>query len=311
MNIIDNNVKDIVNNNMNFNMNNCMNMMNMKNVSIKFRFISENFYSKYLKFPDLTIECSENDLVSSIIDKFIQKTNINIDLKYKKKIFLNDKESDLNLEKSVREELYDGFDYKEIIVSFPDNEIKNLKIIDDNIRNEVYDIFFRYAINETVYVYKNRKAEFVSSLKKKLSKLSFITDEFFSKLFDKQDKISKIIEYFKRSSYNYNESNKYYLNRKEINENLTIEEAGIKSDTKIIVCDDNNDYNQVFFKDNYGRTFPINYKPFELMSELFERYRNKSNNFNKNTRFIYNAQFLNDNSTAEFLKSPAIIRVSC
>ena len=59
-------------------------MKNTNKVSIKFVYEYFDCISKYLTFPDLIIECSGNDLVSVIVDKFIQKTKININLKYKK-----------------------------------------------------------------------------------------------------------------------------------------------------------------------------------------------------------------------------------
>ena len=184
-----------------------------------------NFYLKYLEFHSITVKCSDNDLVSEVIKKFIKKTNIiNVNLTYKKGSC-----SDLNQKENIKEALYRDYDkyykYDYISVFYPSNYIekinlknekiyKRLKLIDDEINNKI----FKISLNETktIYICKDKKTEFVSSLKRKLSNLSYVAEEFFSKLFDKNDKLSKIKDYYKENTFNdNNELKKFFLTKKK------------------------------------------------------------------------------------------------
>ena len=148
-------------------------------------------------------------------------------------------------------------------------------------------------------------------MKQKLSNLSYVAEEFFSKLFDKNDKLSKIKDYYKENTFNDNdESKKIFFNEKEINENLTIDEAELKDDSILFLISENEPGCVIFEEGNgYRRKFTIMYKTYELISTLIERYRNKSNNFNKNIRFFYNALDLNESLFVNHLKFGGRIQV--
>ena len=155
----------------------------------------------------------------------------------------------------------------------------------------------------------DKKTEFLTFLNKRILDLPYVCEELISKLFDKNDKISKIIKYFKEHSYHYNNQKKFYFNEKEINENLTIEEVGLKKHSIIIICQDNI-YLNMFFIEAGGKKYTVQYKPFELISTLIERYRDKSKNFGENIQFIQHGGYVNPTLISGlFLKSEGRILV--
>ena len=163
---------------------------------------------------------------------------------------------------------------------------------------------------KTIYICKDKKTEFVYSLKQNISKLSYVAEEFFSKLFDKNDKLSKIKDYYKENTFNDNdELKKIFFNEKEINENLTIDEAKLKNNSILFLFKENENMLIIFEEDEVERKFTIMCKPYELISTLIERYRNESNNFNKNTRFFYNDFYLDESLLAIHLQYGATIKV--
>ena len=309
---------NMINNMNNFMSNNMFNPMSdmmetnkhdYMNKKYKIEFLLEatiNFYFKYLTFGQITISCSSDDLISEVIEKFTEKINIK-SIKWKFK--------NLNHENKVINELGYTNDVYRIYVSNPTKDNKKikeisqkLKLIDDEIDKEIYSIHLKGNFNGTIYVRKKKKSAVISSLKNELSDLSYVSDEFFSKLFGKEDKIYKIIKYCKESESSYDEINDLYVNGKKININLTIEEAGLKNNSLIIVWKDNYLEN-VSFQEFSGKRYNINYKPFEFVTTLIERYRKKSNNYGGT--FIYNAKKLpiENNNLAYFLKPNSIIIV--
>jgi hypothetical protein len=213
---LSNNMNNILNNNKNNNMKNNINN-NKTNKDVKIKFIFEEILDcdlKFLEFNKLTMNCSGDNLVSDILSEFIIKTNnLDIDFVFKKGY---NKEK-LNRGKKVSEELYNpkNKQYLDIYVYYPEvgfkklNE-KNYKIsqwlkkIDNEIDNKIYTIeFILYPDTKKglmIYIC-DKKTEFLTFLNKRILDLPYVGEELISKLFDKNDKISKIIKYFKEHSY--------------------------------------------------------------------------------------------------------------
>ena len=84
----------------------------------------------------------------------------------------------------------------------------------------------------------------------------------------------------------------------------------MKDDSILFLISENEPPGCVIFEEGngYKRKFTIMYKTYELISTLIERYRNKSNNFNKNIRFIHNGETLKESLTAyNFINGGKII----
>ena len=123
-----------------------------------------------------------------------------------------------------------------IYVYLPENIVKEInknnekvnnkiKKIDDEINIKIFNIKIFGRIDTTIFISKDRKNKLVNSLKSQL--YSNIVEDFLSKLFDKDDYISNIINYIQ----NYYKNNyipyekqvfKFFFNKKEMKENLTI-----------------------------------------------------------------------------------------
>ena len=78
--------------------------------------------------------------------------------------------------------------------------------------------------------------------------------------------------------------------------NLNFEEVGLKNNSNIYVWKDSEFWN-ILFGDFNGKTTIILAKPYELISTLIEKYRNKINNSDKNLNFLFNGNSLNRNLT--------------
>ena len=311
-----NNMNDIIVQNMNNNMvayidydilNNINNLNKNNDYTIVFE-LKNAYYCKFLNLSPITINCSENDLISKVCKKFTEKCkikNINWIYTYRRQV--------LNHMNTVKEAFHHPMDNPHGInvdVSYPDREsgkimkiYQKIKEVDDELDNEIFTIHLRYYFSsrDKIYFCKKEKYSFILSIKNKLADLSYFADEFFSKLFDKNDKLYKLIEYCKQSckqnnNYNFDESNKFYLKDKKINMNLTFEEAGLKNDSIIYVWKDSEFWN-IIFQHPSGNAFTILAKPYELISTLIEKCRNKMNNYDKNIDFLYNTKSLDRNTT--------------
>ncbi len=325
-NFMPNNMNDIMGQNMNNNMNAFMdnhmwnNITNFNKNHIIIFHLKNAYYYKFFEFGKITFYCSENDLISKLCEKFTEKCKIkNINWIYTN--ILDGKV--LNPMNTVKEQFNTSpmgntnpnFNYIpdciNVDVSFPDREsskimniYQKIKEVDDELYNdEIFTIHLRYRPHseEKIYFCKKEKYSFILSIKIKLADLSYFADKFFSKLFGKNDKLYKLIEYCKQSckqnfNYNFDESNKFYIKGKEINMNLTFEEAGLKNDSIIYVWKDSEFWNVSFHLSN-GIKFWIQTKPYELISTLIEKCRNKINNYDKNITFLYNANNLDINET--------------
>ena len=116
----------------------------------------------------------------------------------------------MNPMNTVKEEFYSQMgdylpDCINVDVSYPDSETNKImkiyqkvKEVDNELDNEIFSIHLRYIFSsqDTIYVCKKEKYSFILSIQNKLADLSYIADDFFSRLvLSKNDKLNKIIEY--------------------------------------------------------------------------------------------------------------------
>ena len=197
-----NNMNNIAGQNMNNNMNaymdfymwnNVMDLNKMNNHKMVFYF--ENAcYLKFLKLCPITINCSENDLIWKVCEKFTEKCRIkNINFIFK---FYNNQA--VNLMNTIKEEFNNPMffsipDYINVNVSYSDRIYQKLRDVDNELGNEILTIHFKNKyFSDKIYVCKKEKYSFILSLKNKLADLSWVADEFFSKLvLSKNDKLYK------------------------------------------------------------------------------------------------------------------------
>ena len=244
---------------------------------------------------------------------------------FKKRKF-DDSYVELSFQSTINSEFCEKYchDYIYIYVFFPESIVKeinenneklycNIKKIDNEIDEKIFKveligyIYTKYTnfiskdskdksyekININIFISKDSKNKLVNSIKSKLPSNTNIAENFFSKLFDKDNYISSIINYCQNYYENTficyeEEAIKYFFNGKEIKENLKINEIGLKDNSKILVLDALKKYN-LFFKDKYKyySVITIICNQYEIFSSVIEKFRIKTNIISKNIKFTY------------------------
>ena len=130
-------------------------------------------------------------------------------------------------------------------------------------------------------------------------------------------KVSEIIDCFiSISGLTRSEISKCVFNSKKLNENITIEEAGLKHRSEIIIYIKYPlNYKYIRFQSinndnmNNNQYIQIECLRTEIISSLLDRYRYKTDNFNKQITFTYNSKELDfDKNIEDFgLKHQSII----
>ena len=139
--------------------------------------------------------------------------------------------------------------------------------------------------------------------------------------FNEKEKVSEIIEfYLSNSGLNRSSIKNFIFNGNELNENLTIEEAGLINNSKIFVKikNINLNYINVCFKcsdNNYSdndNSINIECLKKEKIKSILNRYKYRTNNLNSHVKFTINSTLINDILTVENagLSNNSIINVS-
>ena len=171
----------------------------------------------------------------------------------------------------------------------------NIIKVDNKIAEKILKVELDGRIKTNIFISKDSKNQLVNSIKNQLPSNTNIAENFFSKLFDKDNYISSIINYsqnyFKNFNINYEKEVvfKCLFNRKEIKENLKINEIGLKDNSKILVLDALKIYNIIFKNLNNLSSIAIIGKEYEIFASIVEKFRIQKNIINKNIKFIYNA----------------------
>lgn len=126
--------------------------------------------------------------------------------------------------------------------------------------------------------------------------------------YNERKKVSELINfYLSKSGLKRSEIKKFIFKGNELNENLTIEEAGLVHNSQIFVKIQNINLNyiNICFKctdNNYiGNDETINIECFknEKIKTILERYKYRTNNLNNYVKFSINSTLINDSLTVE------------
>ena len=138
---------------------------------------------------------------------------------------------------------------------------------------------------------------------------------------NEKEKISELINhYLSKSGFKRSEIKQFIFKGNELNENFTIEEAGLvhKSQIFVTIQNINLNYLTICFKctdNNYiGNDESVNIECFkkEKIKTILERYKYRTNNLNNYVKFSINSTLINDSLTVENagLSNNSIINVS-
>ena len=113
------------------------------------------------------------------------------------------------------------------------------------------------------------------------------------------EKISDIIQKYREKSSNYDDNLKFIFNAKGLHNSLTAAEAGLTNNANIFVV---RTHFTVYFRESDGNgiknTIMMKVKEDEKISDIIQKYREKSSNYDDNLKFIFNAKGLSNSLTA-------------
>ena len=111
-------------------------------------------------------------------------------------------------------------------------------------------------------------------------------------------KVYEIIEEYRRISGDYSENTKFIFNAKSLVKGLTVAEAGLTNNSNIFVVKaiPVGEKMGVFFRtrDYKDKPYIINVQcsSDEKVSDIIQRYREKSGDYDENRKFVFNAKSL-------------------
>ena len=237
---------------------------NLNQTQREFGELKKKFYSKFTTTLNIIIDyhgnsvnivCDSNDLISSVIDKYKLKTGKSF---FKYVIRSSDKA--LNPDMIVDEA---GLGNGSKIYLMSTNEDVILENLNFN-----QNVIFRFTN------FDNQIPVMIP--------------------FDPNEKVSALIERFRKRSNFYDEKVKFIYNAKNLNVNLTIGEAGITNNSNIFLVRNDGDIYRIHFKflNLTKNHFPIEIKigGFKPICELSKRFLKKVYLKGEGFKFILNSQ---------------------
>ena len=114
------------------------------------------------------------------------------------------------------------------------------------------------------------------------------------------EKISDIIQKYRVKSSNYDDNLKFIFNAKDLITSLTVAEAGLTNNANIFVV---RTPFTVYFRESGNviknkNPIMVNVNEEEKISDIIQKYREKSSNYDDNLKFIFNAKGLSNSLTA-------------